>query len=201
MPDALSPAQILPAKPESVRTADWRDESAIYNILIAMHRHNNSGWGWPYRPEIVLARIETATRHDVATRTNPNDKRIGVIGPIGGPLIGTVGIFQEPPVWFTSALTPTELWLYVRQGERAGHYERDLMAYATWVHASLKAAMPNYPLPFPLLTGFMHLGNRIEGMERLWRVKVERGWRRRGAFPFSWTFDDYAPTTLRTGVW
>jgi predicted pyridoxine 5'-phosphate oxidase superfamily flavin-nucleotide-binding protein len=30
------------------------------------------------------------------------------------------------------------------------------------------------------------------GAERLWRVKVERAWRRRGAF---------APTTLRTGVW
>ncbi len=39
------------------------------------------------------------------------------------------------------------------------------------------------------------------GAERLWRVKVERGWRRRGAFPFAWTFGDYAPTTLRTGVW
>ncbi len=40
-----------------------------------------------------------------------------------------------------------------------------------------------------------------EGTERLWRVKVERGWRRRGAFPFVWTFGDYAPTTLKTGVW
>lgn len=40
-----------------------------------------------------------------------------------------------------------------------------------------------------------------DGAERLWRVRVERGWRRRGAFPFAWTFGDYAPTTLRTGVW
>ena len=39
------------------------------------------------------------------------------------------------------------------------------------------------------------------GAERLWRVKVERGWRRRGAFPFAWTFGDYAPTTLKTGIW
>jgi hypothetical protein len=39
------------------------------------------------------------------------------------------------------------------------------------------------------------------GAERLWRVKVERAWRRRGAFPFTWTFGDYAPTTLKTGVW
>ncbi|MDI1285034.1 MAG: pyridoxamine 5'-phosphate oxidase family protein [Reyranella sp.] len=39
------------------------------------------------------------------------------------------------------------------------------------------------------------------GAERLWRVKVERGWRRRGAFPFAWAFGDYAPTTLKTGVW
>ncbi|TAJ38202.1 MAG: pyridoxamine 5'-phosphate oxidase [Reyranella sp.] len=40
-----------------------------------------------------------------------------------------------------------------------------------------------------------------DGAERLWRVKVERGWRRRGAFPFTWAFGDYAPTTLKTGVW
>jgi uncharacterized protein len=40
-----------------------------------------------------------------------------------------------------------------------------------------------------------------QGAERLWRIKVERGWRRRGAFPFTWTFGDYAPTTLKTGVW
>jgi predicted pyridoxine 5'-phosphate oxidase superfamily flavin-nucleotide-binding protein len=39
------------------------------------------------------------------------------------------------------------------------------------------------------------------GTERLWRFAVERGWRRRGAFPFSWTFGAYAPTTLATGTW
>ena len=39
------------------------------------------------------------------------------------------------------------------------------------------------------------------GAERLWRLKVERAWRRRGAFPFTWTFGDYAPTTLATGAW
>jgi uncharacterized protein len=39
------------------------------------------------------------------------------------------------------------------------------------------------------------------GTERLWRVAVERGWRRRSAFPFRWRFGDYAPTTLATGTW
>jgi predicted pyridoxine 5'-phosphate oxidase superfamily flavin-nucleotide-binding protein len=39
------------------------------------------------------------------------------------------------------------------------------------------------------------------GAERLWRVEVARAWRRRDAFPFAWTFDSYAPTTLATGVW
>ena len=39
------------------------------------------------------------------------------------------------------------------------------------------------------------------GAERLWRVEVTRAWRRRGAFPFAWTFGDYAPTTLATGTW
>jgi predicted pyridoxine 5'-phosphate oxidase superfamily flavin-nucleotide-binding protein len=39
------------------------------------------------------------------------------------------------------------------------------------------------------------------GGEGLWRVEVERAWRRRGALPFAWTFGSYAPTTLSTGVW
>ena len=44
-------------------------------------------------------------------------------------------------------------------------------------------------------------GSGPDGAQRLWRVRIERGSRRRGAFPFAWTFGDYAPTTLRTGVW
>jgi len=39
------------------------------------------------------------------------------------------------------------------------------------------------------------------GTQRSWRVRIERGWRRRGALPFEWTFGDYAPTTLGTGRW
>jgi predicted pyridoxine 5'-phosphate oxidase superfamily flavin-nucleotide-binding protein len=39
------------------------------------------------------------------------------------------------------------------------------------------------------------------GAERLWRLAVDRAWRRRGAFPFTWTFGAYAPTTLATGTW
>ena len=44
-------------------------------------------------------------------------------------------------------------------------------------------------------------GNGPAGAERLWRVSVERAWRRRGAFPFGWRFGSYAPTTLATGTW
>lgn len=40
-----------------------------------------------------------------------------------------------------------------------------------------------------------------DGAERLWRLRVERAWRRRDAFPFTWRFGDYAPTTLATGIW
>ena len=46
-----------------------------------------------------------------------------------------------------------------------------------------------------------HPAGGPSGAERLWRLKVERAWRRRGAFPFTWTFGAYAPTTLATGVW
>lgn len=41
----------------------------------------------------------------------------------------------------------------------------------------------------------------VAGAERSWRIDVERGWRRRAALPFDWTFGGYAPTTLRTGTW
>jgi predicted pyridoxine 5'-phosphate oxidase superfamily flavin-nucleotide-binding protein len=44
-------------------------------------------------------------------------------------------------------------------------------------------------------------GSGPAGTERLWRVEVARAWRRRGAFPFTWRFGDYAPTTLATGTW
>jgi predicted pyridoxine 5'-phosphate oxidase superfamily flavin-nucleotide-binding protein len=40
----------------------------------------------------------------------------------------------------------------------------------------------------------------VAGAERSWRIAVERGWRRPGALPFDWTFGDYAPTTLATGI-
>jgi predicted pyridoxine 5'-phosphate oxidase superfamily flavin-nucleotide-binding protein len=40
-----------------------------------------------------------------------------------------------------------------------------------------------------------------QGAQRFWRVDVARSWWRRGALPFTWTFDAFAPTTLATGVW
>jgi predicted pyridoxine 5'-phosphate oxidase superfamily flavin-nucleotide-binding protein len=39
------------------------------------------------------------------------------------------------------------------------------------------------------------------GTERLWRLTIDRAWRRRRALPFTWTFDSYAPSTLATGIW
>jgi len=39
------------------------------------------------------------------------------------------------------------------------------------------------------------------GAERLWRFKVCRGWRRRAALPWFWTFVDQAPSTVPTGCW
>jgi len=41
----------------------------------------------------------------------------------------------------------------------------------------------------------------VAGAQRSWRIEIERGWRHREALPFDWTFGDYAPTTLATGVW
>ena len=39
------------------------------------------------------------------------------------------------------------------------------------------------------------------GAQRIWRVMLERAWRRRDAFPFRWHFGEFAPTTLATGTW
>lgn len=41
----------------------------------------------------------------------------------------------------------------------------------------------------------------LEGAERWWSFEVTSGWRRRGACPFEWSFIDYSPATLRTGIW
>jgi predicted pyridoxine 5'-phosphate oxidase superfamily flavin-nucleotide-binding protein len=40
-----------------------------------------------------------------------------------------------------------------------------------------------------------------EGVQRQWRFKVERAWRRPAALPLRWTFGDYSPVTLMTKAW
>jgi uncharacterized protein len=39
------------------------------------------------------------------------------------------------------------------------------------------------------------------GAERLWRFHVTWGWRRRASLQLRWSFTEYSPATLRTGVW
>ncbi len=56
----------------------------------------------------------------------------------------------------------------------------------------------------------LHLAGRVEVLwdaagvveraERAWVLHVERAWRRRHALPLAWNFGEFAPTTLRTGV-
>ena len=40
----------------------------------------------------------------------------------------------------------------------------------------------------------------VAGAERQWRFAVVRGWRRRAALPLRWSFIDYSPATLGTGL-
>ncbi len=39
------------------------------------------------------------------------------------------------------------------------------------------------------------------GVQRQWRLKVERAWRRPAALPLRWAFGDYSPVTLTTQAW
>jgi len=40
-----------------------------------------------------------------------------------------------------------------------------------------------------------------EGVQRQWRLKVERAWRRPAALPLRWTFGAYSPMSLATAAW
>lgn len=44
-------------------------------------------------------------------------------------------------------------------------------------------------------------GGWPEGVQRQWRLTVERAWRRTAALPLRWTFGDYSPVTLATAAW
>lgn len=164
-------------KPANVRIAGPRDEAPLFALLVEMHRRNNAGWGIPFTPAVVQARIETATRRELSWRTNPRDERRGIIGLIGpeDKPYATIGLFIEPAAWFTAdCLCLMEIWLYVRDSERDSGAYQDLFAFGLWAWAHMKAdlAKSNYPLdrmPFPYVTGVMNDAGRIEAMERLWR--------------------------------
>lgn len=156
-----------------VRTATRADEIELYALLIALHRHNDAGWGCPYDPQKVLSQIQVGTRMIFAERDNPHDERwgnIGVIGPHGGKLIGSVGLFVEPAAWFTTAVSLYELWLFVRPEERHRKLERALFAYANAFHDEFKATLRagGYKYPADLQTGFVHRGPRFNLMASLW---------------------------------
>lgn len=44
-------------------------------------------------------------------------------------------------------------------------------------------------------------GEWPEGVQRQWRLTVERAWRRPAALPLRWAFGDYSPVTLMTQAW
>jgi len=44
-------------------------------------------------------------------------------------------------------------------------------------------------------------GERLAGAERLWRLRVTRAWRRRGALPLRWSLRMLSPGVARTGAW
>jgi hypothetical protein len=164
----------LTPKPKSVREAGPADERGLFELLVDMHRYNDAGWGYPYDPALVRGQIEVGTRGNLKTRTDKNDKRIGIIGVIDGPdgkLAATIGLFGERPMWFSQAMGLVELWVYVRPGA-SRRCEVELRQFARWAFDSMKADIhktPPYPYPFELLTGFQHRGEHFKAMFRIWR--------------------------------
>lgn len=181
-------ADVAIEKPASVRLAVPADEAAVYASLVELWRFNGSGWQFPYSPLVVLTTIESATRPDPATRTDPTNQRRGIIGVIdghGGRFDGIVGIFLDRHLWFSESVIPVELFLFVRPGARnRRRLERDLAHYAEWVHDKLRPDPATYKDPFMLATGFMFVGSerRFAAMARLWRLLF------RGARPVGMLF-------------
>jgi len=159
-------------RPALVRVATAGDERPLYDLLVDMWDHNDSGWGFPYDPALVVQHIEEGTRPVLAQRSNPMDQRRAVHGVIDDPdlpgrLIASVGIFIDQVMWFTRDIGPTELWFYIRPYARnRKRYEVALREFSFWVHQELRKGTTER---MPLITGFMHQGSRFAGMERLWQ--------------------------------
>lgn len=167
-------------KPANVRLAGPEDEAALYQVLVDLWKHNARGWGFAYDPGLVMEAIECATRPAPEARTNRYNQRRGIIGIIDGPvdalgeksIDGVVGVYLDPPMWFSKATIPVELFLYVRpQARERGRYERDLARFAEWVHETLRPSPEKYKDPFMMATGFMFVGSerRFHTMYRLWK--------------------------------
>lgn len=162
-------------KPASVRLATYKDEAAIFDLLVALHGTLDGGWGHRYDPLLVSAKIEAATRPLTEMRSNPQNQERGLIGVIDGPdgkIVGGVGLFVVPFFWFSRVPSLVETFLFVRPEARGqAKHHRDLFRFSQWAHATLKAGIHDYNEPFLHLTGFMNLrqDDSPKRMERLWR--------------------------------
>lgn len=166
------------SRPSQVRIATPRDEPALLDLLIALHRHNNYGWGHPYHEETIKTRIESGTRGMIgAPRSNPTDQRrgiIGVIGPEGERLVGSVGLFFENFFWFSQAYSLVEIWFFIRPEARTRQHHRDLFKFTRWAHDRAKTDWPENGPPLALMTGFLwddtaRQQTAFERMRQLWR--------------------------------
>lgn len=156
------------------RAARREDEPELLRLLIDLHRNNGAGWGFPYSLDLVQRRIEAATRPNRNTRTHIDNFQmgsIGVVGPVGGPLTATVGLFIEPFFWYSTAPCLVETWLYVVPSARRHQaQQRALFSFSNHVHQAVREGWKD-PTPFPLMTGFVNM-TRDDGrlLERFWRI-------------------------------
>ena len=86
---------------------------------------------------------------------------------------------------------------------RGNRYFNTLGNMLAWPHAAL--LFPDFAtgdlLHLQGTTEIIWDADSFKGAERLWRFKVEQGWRRKAAVPLRWTFIDESPVNARTGTW
>ena len=153
MPDGATLPTVEISCPSSVRVATEKDESALFDLLMALNADN--GFGLPVSAEKVMAAIRQGTRRQGAL--------IGII-EADGKIIASIALRMEQ-FWFSDTNLWREGWLFVRPDYRKGaHCYRDLFLFAEWARAKMERDTGQ---PWYVITSVWS-GKRLPEKTRLW---------------------------------